>query len=130
MLRDSNLINGILFNSEVWYGMLQRHIEKLEKLDEIFLRSLLDAHSKTASEALYIETGKMPIRFVIKMRRLMYWWHLNNSDENLLINRCYRAQRNNPIKKDWINDVESDKKEFNIKMSDDEVKNISSSKFK
>ena len=66
LIRDTNLINGILFNSEVWYGLLQKHVEKLEKLDELLLRSLLDAHSKTAIEALYLETGKMPIRFLIQ----------------------------------------------------------------
>ena len=46
LLRDTNLINGILFNSEVWYGLLQRHVEELEKIDEIYITSLLDAHSK------------------------------------------------------------------------------------
>ena len=65
-MRNGMLLNGILTNSEVWYGVLKKHVEKLEKNDELFLRSVLDSHSKTAIEALYIETGKIPIRFIIQ----------------------------------------------------------------
>ena len=47
LLRDVNLINGMLFNSEAWYDVTTKQIEKLEKIDELYLRSLLEAHSKT-----------------------------------------------------------------------------------
>ena len=57
LLRNTNLINGILFNSEVWYGLRKKDIAKLEKVDEIFLRNLLNAHSKTSIEALYTENN-------------------------------------------------------------------------
>ena len=130
LLRDTNLINGILFNSEVWYGMLQKHVEKLEKIDELFLRSLLDAHSKTAIEALYLETGKMPISFLLQKRRLMYWHHLVKRDKNSLLQKFYNAQKNGPVNGDWVNQLEKDKKDFNINYSDDELKLISKAKFK
>ena len=39
LLRDSNIINGILFNSEIWYGVNTKQIEKLENFDEIYLRN-------------------------------------------------------------------------------------------
>ena len=130
MLRDTNLINGIMYNSEVWYGIVQKHIEKLEKCDEMFLRSLLDAHSKTAIEALYLETGKMPIRFILQKRRLMYWHHIVNRENNSLLHKFYSSQKNDPVNGDWINTLERDKKDFNIKYSDEDLKSISKISFK
>ena len=72
----------------------------------------------------------MPIRMILKMRRLMYLWHLNNVDESSLIQRCYNAQRNNPVKKDWIHAIDSDMKELNIEITDEELKTISKVNFK
>ena len=45
------------------------------------MRQLFDSHSKTAKEALYLESGKIPLGFIIKSRRLMYWWHLVSLSE-------------------------------------------------
>ena len=64
------MINGILFNSEVWYGVKKKEIEILESIDESYLRQMFVAHSKTAKEAFYLESGKVPLRYIIKSRRL------------------------------------------------------------
>ena len=61
-LRQAMLINGILFNSEVWHV---EHVKALEKVDEHLLRSLLQCHSKTPLEFLFLETGSVPIRYTI-----------------------------------------------------------------
>ena len=53
LFRNSNIINGILTNSEVWYGVRKKHVEQLEKIDEMYIRKLFSAHSKTPIEALY-----------------------------------------------------------------------------
>ena len=71
-LRQAMLVNGILYNSEAWHNICDKDIIPLEKVDEALLRGLLSAHSKTPLEALYLESGCIPIRFIIKSRRLMY----------------------------------------------------------
>ena len=43
-LRESMLINGILYNSEAWHGVTKKHIKELEALDDALLRKLLNAH--------------------------------------------------------------------------------------
>ena len=105
LLRDTNVINSILFNSEVWLGLTKKQIETLENIDILYFRKLFEAHSKTAIEAFYIETGKMPIRTLIKMRQLMYWWHINNVKETALIKKCYKAQKIDPVKNDWLKTI-------------------------
>ena len=96
----------------------------------MYLRKLYEAHSKAPIEAFYLESGKMPIRFVIQIRRLMYWWHLNNVPETSLIQRCYKAQKSRPAKKDWIYDLEKDKEDFNINITDEQIKTMSKHTFK
>ena len=71
-LRQAIFLNAILFNSEAWHGISDADIEHLEKVDEALLRGILRAHSKIALEALYLETGSLPIRYILKNRRLCY----------------------------------------------------------
>ena len=40
-LRESILLNGILFNSEDWHGVTLKQIKTLESIDEALLRSIL-----------------------------------------------------------------------------------------
>ena len=57
-LREAMLLNGILFNSETWHGMMHAQIVKLEQINEALLRGILKANSKTAIDFfLYLETG-------------------------------------------------------------------------
>ena len=72
------LINSILCSIELLYGLTNAHIEKLESVDKYLLRKIFNASSTTAIEALYLETGALPLRFVIKSRRLMFYWTLLN----------------------------------------------------
>ena len=53
----------------------------------------------------------------------MYWWHIVNSGESSLIQKCFKAQQNYPVKKDWIFEIENDKKEFSFKITDIRLKN-------
>ena len=82
LFKETNIVNGILTCAEVWNNVTMKQIEKLENVDESYLRKLLSAPATTTKEALYIETGKLPIRFIVSMRRLLYWWHLVQLDPN------------------------------------------------
>ena len=71
-LRQAMLLNGILFNSEAWHDVKEKEVKMLESVDEHLLRSLVAAHSKTPLEFLYLETGAVPIRYIISSRRMIY----------------------------------------------------------
>ena len=61
LLRESMLINGILHNAEVWYGLTKSEIADLEDLDRLLMRRILKAPISTPKEALYLEIGVVPI---------------------------------------------------------------------
>ena len=48
-------------SSEVWYNVLNKEYQKLEKVDEMFYRRLLDVPISTPKESFYIEGGRMLI---------------------------------------------------------------------
>ena len=43
-LRESKFFNGILTNTETWYGMSADHVRQLESVDKLLLRSILGPH--------------------------------------------------------------------------------------
>ena len=54
-LREAELINGILTNAEVWYGVQQNEIDELEEVDKLLLRRILGAPDSTCIESLYLD---------------------------------------------------------------------------
>ena len=130
LMRETIFGSKMLLNSEVWHGVTKSQIEEMEIIDRNLLRQILSAHSKTAIEWIYIDTGKLKFRYLIKIRRLMYLWHILNRNKCELINRIYEAQKLSNITGDWIKLVEADKEELKIGMNDEEIRNISKDKFK
>ena len=94
------------------------------------IRQILNAHSKTGLEWLYIETGKLPLKYLIQIRRLMYLWHILSREKSELIRRIYETQNLSNDSGDWIRLVENDKQELELKMSDEEIQNVSKERFK
>ena len=66
ILRGSLLLNGILTNSEVWYGCKLEDFKQLEQIDEILLQKILETPSSTPKCMLYLEIGCKPIRFIFQ----------------------------------------------------------------
>jgi hypothetical protein len=130
ILRGSNLINGILTNSEAWYGLKTCEVEQLEMVDETMLRRFLEAGKCTPKEMLYLETGTIPLRFIIRVRRLMYFHYLLNEEENSLVNQFLRIQMENPSKADWINQVKDDLKILDVALSPEDIEKLSKDQFR
>ena len=130
MLRASLLINSILLNSEVWYGITKEDINELEVVDHSLLRKILQAPSCTPTPMLYLELGCIPIRYIIMSRRLMYLQYLLQEDENSLLNKFCIAQLENPVQGDWTNQVKKDINEVALDTSMEEIKMMSKETFK
>ena len=72
LLRQAMLVNGMLFNSEAWHAITEEELRMMESVDEHLIRSLVKGHSKTSIEFLYLESGALPVRFLISSRRLLF----------------------------------------------------------
>ena len=129
-MRNAMLISSMLTNSSVWYGMKEKHYVELEQVDEYFLKKLLNTKSTVAKEMLYLETSTIPIRFLIKQRRLNYLHHLLTRNTQELISKVYFAQCRQPGKNDWVETVKNDRQEINLGLSDQLISAMSKNNFK
>ena len=130
ILRESMLLNGILTNSEVWYGVKEEHLTALESADNDLMRKIFNAHSKTATELFFIETAKLPIRFVVSKRRLMYLWNILKQNKNELIRKVFNVQKLVQTKGDWFQMINKEREKYDITESDEEISKMSKYRFK
>ena len=92
ILRKAMLLNTMLFNSEAWHSFNINQVEAFEKIDEALIRGLVLGHSKIPILALYLETGQVPIRFILACRRILYLKTILKRDPDELIFKVYAAQ--------------------------------------
>ena len=79
-LRESMLINGILYNCKAWHGVTNKQ-EKLEAINEALLRKLLKAHSKQKL-IFFLEFRALLLRWVLAQRRIICMKHIMNKYVN------------------------------------------------
>ena len=129
VLRDSILISKLVFNSEVWYNVYNAQIEKLEQIDEMFFRKMFNVAKTAPKVGLYIECGKLPVKFITKMRRIMYYWHILTRNEEELLYKFYSVQKYSPSVGDWVCQVKKDMTDINLQLSESEIKSLSKFQF-
>ena len=71
----------MLFNSEAWYNVTKPELELLETVDLQFLRSVLKTPRSTPKEMLYLETGCVPFREMIRKRRILFLHYIMNENQ-------------------------------------------------
>ena len=117
IFRNSLLLSTMLTNVESWFGLTDKEVETLEKVDEQLMRRIMSAHSKTAIPALYLELGCVPIRFIIMQRRIGFLWYILNEPENSLIRNVFNSQLAHPAKGDWCTQVRGDLEKLGLHIS-------------
>ena len=114
----------------MWHNVKIKHIESLEASDLELLRKILNAHSKTAKEAFFLELGIMPLRFHISMRRFMFLWHLLHRDNGELISKVYSAQECEINKGDWAQIIQQERVKYSVTETDEQISKLSKPKFR
>ena len=67
------LLGGTMVNMETWPNFTDARIEVFEKIEKQFIRRIIQAHSKTGSENLYLGSGIIPFKFKFMKRRILYY---------------------------------------------------------
>ena len=131
IMRDTMLISKMIYSSKIWYNITKQQYSKLEEIDEMFMRKLLDLPSSAPRISLYNECGKTQIKYLIKIRRLMYYWHVLHLDSSELVHKFYSAQKLKPVRNDFVLQIEQDKSDLGLRnMSDEDIYKIPKEKFK
>ena len=130
ILRSSLFLSSLISNSEAWVNVSAKNVSDLERIDEQLLRDFLVAQRNTPKETLYLETGSIPVRFVMISRRINFLHWILCEDKNSLVSRFFQAQCSEPIKGDWVSAVKKDLEHVDIKLSFEEISNYSKKSFK
>ena len=135
VLRSSLLLSSLISNSESWVGLTKKQISDLESVDEALFRNIFSidkvtAHSKTPLELFYLETGSIPIRYILMSRRLNFLWYLLNQRENSLLSNFFNAQCENPTRGDCVTQAKADINKLNMDLNFSEIRDFSKDAFK
>ena len=129
-LRDAWFINGVLYNSEVWGSYSEKHIDGLEVIDHMILKTILGAQAKVTVETLYQETGAMSVRNVISVRRMLYLKTILDREDHEITKKVYTAMKNKPYNGDWYNLVQADFEKFGLEINEETIKATDGETFK
>ena len=83
------------------------------------------SYEKYKSGFYLLFTGNIPIRFILKNRRINFLWYILNQNEESLLGKFFKAQCQDPVKTDWVNTVKQDLIELDMNMNFDDIKNLS-----
>ena len=89
------VIPFILYNSEIWDSIPKVAIEKLEKIQLLFLRILLKTPKTTPIQSLLWETGSLDMESRINIRKLNFYHHILNLDDDAVAKQLAKSQVNN-----------------------------------
>ena len=108
LLRNSLLVSSLLCNSEAWFNLTHAELELLESVDLMLLRSIMKAPKSTPKEMFFLELGVLPLREMIRERRLNFVHYILSQEENSLIVKVFEKQLKNCTAKDWVKTVIDD----------------------
>ena len=97
----------------------------IESIDLKFLRKLLKAPITTPKEIIFLELGVLPLRDIIKQRRLNFLFYIIKQKDESMIKRVFQSQIKNKSKKDWITTILKDIEELNLNVTFEDIKKMS-----
>ena len=81
-------------------------------------------------EILHLETGTLPIKYIIAMRRIMYHRDIVSRNDSELVKKIYLAQKQKPMKYEWIKLLEKDFDLIGEIVDDSKIKVMKKKKYK
>ena len=79
---------------------------------------------------MFLELGIMPLRYVIMTKRLNFLKYILCESTITMIRQVYDVLKQESRKGDFVNLVQKDLNEINLKMSDEEIQTLSNGKWK
>ena len=130
ILRNSLLVSSVLCNSEAWFNLTNTDLNMIETVDLELLRKILNAPLSTPKEVLFLELGVMPLRDIIRQRRMIFLQYIIKQKSESTIGRIFETQNRKRTPKDWITTVIKDMKELTLDFTFTHIKQMSKENWK
>ena len=126
----SLLRSSILFAAEAMYNIKEKEYRHLERIEEDLLRDFFKTGKGCPIYMLYFEAGVLPARFQIKRMKVVVYQYILNQNENSLLYQFLKAQKDSPKRGDWFSEVQSILIEFEMKLSETQIRETLPQRFK
>ena len=127
---NSLLRSSILFAAEAMYNTKENELRQIERIEEELLRKIFKTGQGCPIYQLYFESGHIPARFAIKRMKIVFLRYILTQEENSLMYQFLLAQKTHPRRNDWYSGVRTDLNEFEIFMTDEEIRKMPVNTFK
>ena len=126
----SLLRSSILFAAEAMYNIKEKEYRQLERIEEDMLRTIFKTEQGCPIYQLYFKSGILPARYQIKRMKVVYYKYILNQKENSILFSFLKAQKDHPKRFDWYSEVQNILEEFEINLSETEIKETPPHRFK
>ena len=72
IFRNAYIISTMLASSEAWYNVSKEDGKKLEKVDETYLKGVVQCSSQVNRQLMYLEFRVMPMKYILVLTRFVY----------------------------------------------------------
>ena len=110
--------------------MKENEVRQLERIEEQFMRKILNTTKSCPIVALYLTLGQIPARFEIQKMKLLYLKYILSEDEESLIRKFFFLQLEKPTKGDWASSCLKDLRELEISLSLKKIEEMPYTRFK
>ena len=129
ILMNTMLRGSILYACEMYHNLKETEIRRIERIEEGFMRKILQTSRGCPIIQLYLEIGQAPARFEIQKMRLLYLKYILDEEEDSILKKFLNLQFKEPVRRDWASTVMRDINELEINLSLEEIKNMTKTKF-
>ena len=123
-------MSTVLCNSEAWFNLSKAELNLLETVDTMLLRRILSTPKTTPKEMLFLELGVLPLREIIKQRRLTFLKYILDQSPDSIIFKVFEKQCENRSKKDWVSTVINDLEELELNVNFGDIQEMNNGKWK
>jgi hypothetical protein len=114
--------SSILYASEMCYDLKETEVRQLERIEEGYVRKVLNTTKGCPIMQLYLAIGHTPACFEIQKMRLLYLKYILEEDESSLLSKFFKLQVEFLTKGDWASTCKNDLKELEIQESLKEIR--------
>ena len=123
-------LSTMLFNSQAWSNLSRKDIEKLQTCQLKMLKKIVGGARSTSNAFTYLELGVLPISYEIHKRQISFLHHILTLEDDDPVKMMYDNQKKLPGERNWYNGVKKLLEEYNITMSEEDIKDKSKEAFK
>ena len=122
--------SSILYASELYYDLKESELRHLERIEEGYLRKVLNTTKGCPIVQLYLAVGHHPARFEIQKMRLLYLKYILHENDDSLLSNFLKLQLEQPTKGDWASSCMKDLRELEMPYTLEQIKLMSYNQFK